>query len=151
MSNNERLETILKIREIRNKLDSLNCTNEEKEIIRLSLNYYEEDLDIEIARFNKEIKVLEEEGITSNNKEVNVPIEEANNKYKEYANSYSFNISEVLSKLLNELNNKEELKSFEKEIILKSLKEYCLYLERLQSLRKNNEIIYGDEYKDNSK
>ena len=138
MDNNKRLEFILEIRKIREKLNTISFLEEEKEVLKQSLNFYEGELDLEIARMNNEIIHLEEEGISSSNTKVEVPLEEGNSRYKEYANIHQINIPSVVSSLLSSISTKIELSSLEQQILLISLKEYCRYLEQLEQTKKNN-------------
>ena len=138
MDNNKRLEFILEIRKIREKLNTIPFTKEEKEVLKQSLNFYEGELDLEIARMNHEITHLEEEGIVSSNKKVEVPLDEVSSRYKEYANIQQINIPNVVSSLLSSISEKGELSSLEQQILLISLKEYCKYLEQLEQTKKNN-------------
>ena len=138
MDNNKRLEFILEIRKIREKLNTISFLEEEKEVLKQSLNFYEGELDLEIARMNNEIIHLEEEEISSNNTKVEVPLEEGNSRYIEYANIHQINIPSVVSSLLSSISTKIELSSLEQQILLISLKEYCRYLEQLEQTKKNN-------------
>ena len=130
MNNNERLETILKIREKRKDFDNLNLSSEEKEVLKRALNYYEHELDLEIARMNNEIIELENMEIQSNNKQVIVPSDNDDSKYKEYADIYKIDINSIVNSLYNKLDD---------SIMLKSLKEYCLSLQELNNIKKNNQ------------
>ena len=130
MDNNKRLEIILKIREKRNELDILNLTNEEKEVLRRSLNYYEQELDLNIARANNDIIELDDMGIKSDNSKTIVPKDESNLIYKEYANIYKIDINSTINSLLNKIDD---------SILLNSLKEYALSLQQLNAIRENNQ------------
>lgn len=130
MDNNKRLETIMKIRESREILDSMDLTNSEKEVLRRSLNFYEQKLDNEIASANNNIVELEEMDIKSNNQRIVVPKEKIDSKYKEYANIYQINITDTINSLLNQLRD---------TTMLASLKEYALSLQQLNNVRENNQ------------
>ena len=130
MDNNKRLETIMKIRESREALDSMNISNSEKEVLRRSLNFYEQKLDNEIASANNNIVELEEMDIKSNNQRIVVPKEKIDSKYKEYANIYQINITDTINSLLNQLRD---------TTMLASLKEYALSLQQLNNVRENNQ------------
>ena len=130
MDNNKRLETIMKIRESREALDSMNISNSEKEVLRRALNFYEQKIDNEIAYANNNIVELEEMGIKSNNQRIVVPKEKVDSKYKEYANIYQINITETINSLLNQLGD---------VAMLASLKEYALSLQQLNNVRENNQ------------
>ena len=130
MDNNKRLETIIKIRESREALDSMDLTNSEKEVLRRSLNFYEQKLDNEIASANNNIVELEEMDIKSNNQRIVVPKEKIDSKYKEYANIYQINITDTINSLLNQLRD---------TTMLASLKEYALSLQQLNNIRENNQ------------
>ena len=130
MDNNKRLETIMKIRESREALDSMNISNSEKEVLRRALNFYEQKIDNEIAYANNNIVELEEMGIKSNNQRIVVPKEKIDYKYKEYANIYQINITETINSLLNQLGD---------VAMLASLKEYALSLQQLNNVRENNQ------------
>ena len=135
MDNNKRLEIIMKIRESREALDRMDLTNSEKEVLRRSLNFYEQKLDNEIAHANNNIVELEEMGIKSNNQKIVVPKEKIDSKYKEYANIYQINITETINSLLNQLRD---------TAMLASLKEYALSLQQLNNVRDN----YQEEFKE---
>ena len=137
MNNNERIEKILKVRKIRDNLDNNNFTNEEKEVLKKSLNLYEEELDIEIAKLNNIFTELNDEGI-SKNEIINVPVDKNTSKYKEYANIYNLDIKNIIDSLLEKINN-IDLYNEEKQIILLSLKNYFKSLEHLETLKHNNE------------
>lgn len=130
MDNNKRLEMIMKIRESREALDIMDLTNSEKEVLRRSLNFYEQKLDNEIASANNNIVELEEMGIKSNNQKIVVPKEKVDSKYKEYANIYQINITETINSLLNQLRD---------VAMLASLKEYALSLQQLNNVKENNQ------------
>ena len=130
MDNNKRLETIMKIRESREILDSMDLTNSEKEVLRRSLNFYEQKLDNEIASANNNIVELEEMDIKSNNQKIVVPKEKIDSKYKEYANIQQINITDTINSLLNQLRD---------TTMLASLKEYALSLQQLNNVRENNQ------------
>ncbi len=130
MDNNKRLEMIMKIRESRSILDNMQLSNEEKEVLRRALNYYEQKLDNEIASANNDIIELDDMGIKSNNQRIVVPKEKVDSKYKEYANIYQINITETINSLLNQLRD---------VAMLASLKEYALSLQQLNNVRENNE------------
>ena len=139
MNNNERLEVILKIRDIRNSLPNMNLLKEEKEIIKLSLNLYEEELDVEIAKINNTNNELKEEGIDINENIIDIPIEENTSKYLEYANIYNLDIINIINNLLIKLDNDSELFKNNKQVVLKSLKNYLLYIEQIDIIKKNSE------------
>ena len=130
MDNNKRLEMIMKIRESREALDIMDLTNSEKEVLRRSLNFYEQKLDNEIASANNDIIELDDMGIKSNNQRIVVPKEKVDSKYKEYANIYQINITETINSLLNQLRD---------VAMLASLKEYALSLQQLNNVRENNQ------------
>ena len=130
MDNNKRLEMIMKIRESRSILDNMQLSNEEKEVLRRALNYYEQKLDNEIASANNDIIELDDMGIKSNNQRIVVPKEKVDSKYKEYANIYQINITETINSLLNQLRD---------VAMLASLKEYALSLQQLNNVRENNQ------------
>ena len=138
MNNNELLERILKVREVRNNLDNNNFSNEEKEVLKKSLNLYEEELDVEIAKMNNTSIELNEEGIISDKEIINVPIEENTSRYKEYYDIYKLDIKNIINSLLEKINNIDLLND-EKQIILLSLKNYFKSLEHLEILKQNNE------------
>ena len=129
MDNNKRLEIILKIREKRELLDSMELSKEEKEILRRSLNFYEHELDVEIAKTNNEITELESMDIESNETRIKIPSEDSNYKYKEYANIYQIDINEAINSLLTKLND---------SLMLTSLKEYAKSIQELNTIHENN-------------
>ena len=138
MNNNEKIEKILKVRKIRDNLDNYNLTNEEKEVLKKSLNLYEEEIDVEIAKLNNVNRELYEEGINENIDIVNVPTEKNTSKYKEYASIYKLDIVNIVNSLLEKIVNNEILND-EKQVILLSLKNYLKSLEYLEILKQNNE------------
>ena len=129
MNNNERFETIIAIRERRTTLDSMELSKEEKEILRRSLNFYEQQLDNEIAMTNNNIKVLEEMDIKSNENKIKVPVEESDFKYKEYADINKIDINDVINSLLTKLKD---------TVMLKCLKQYALSIKELNEVHERN-------------
>ena len=129
MNNNERFETIIAIRERRITLDGMELSKEEKEILRRSLNFYEQQLDNEIAIDNNNITELENMDIDSNNMKIKVPVEESDFKYKQYADIYKININEVINSLLTKLKD---------TVMLKCLKQYALSIKELNEVHERN-------------
>lgn len=129
MNNNKRLEIIMKIRERRDIIEKMTLSNEEKEIIRRSLNFYEQKLDNEIAKTNNNITELEEMDISSNEMRIKVPVEDSQIKYKEFANIYHIDINSVISSLLDKLRD---------SILLTSIREYALSLKELNDIHDKN-------------
>ena len=132
------LETILKIREIRNNLPNLDLSLETKELLRKSLNFYENELDIEIARSNNNIDEFTKEGIEHDEKII-IPLEENSNKYQEYTNIKDIDLLDNIKYLINNIDKLNNNK-----IILNALKEYCLYLEQLNIKKINSEKFLED-------
>lgn len=148
MDNNKRLETILKIREIRNKIANLDVSLEEKEVLKRSLNLYEDNLDYDIARENNNIIEFQEQGIESNQNQVLVPLEENTSRYKEYATLKELDLGDIIDLVISKISKIDVLNEKDKELILISLKNYCIYLNELEIKRKHYEEDYGDEYKE---
>lgn len=144
MNNKERLENILKIRSIRNKIELLNLNLEEKEILKRSLNYLEDDLNLEIIVSNRNIDELMDENIDHDEK-VNVPIEENSNRNHEYAVIDELNLNNIIDNLYNQIDSLE-LDSIEQFVILKSLQSYCTYLEQVKNMKQSGNAIYQEEF-----
>lgn len=138
--NKESLEIILKIRKIRNNLDNLNITLEEKEILRRTLNYYENELYLEIERNNNNIEEYKTYDVPNQEQEIKIPTDNSLNKYKEYS---IIDNNNLLLNVENLINNIPKLNLDEEDniIILNCLKEYCLYLKQLEITKENNQEI----------
>ena len=148
MNNKELLDIILKIRSIRNDLVNLNLNDKKKEILKKSLNYYEDLLNLDITRNNHNKEEFEEQGISNDIEIVNVPLEENTNRYKEFTkvdDNELINIITSISEKFNNLNfNTNEL-----IIILKSLKEYSEYLKQLELTKQSNQELYTEIISEN--
>ena len=142
--NKERLEKILKIRKIRNNLDNLNITLEEKEILRKTLNYYENELNLEIERSNNNIEEYDNYDIPNENQEIKIPEDDSINKYKEYAIIDNNNLLSNVENLINNITN-FNLSEDDNKIILNCLKEYCLYLKELEIKKQNSDNYLKEE------
>ena len=147
MENNKNLENILMIREIRNNLESMNITNEEKEVLRRSLNYYEEELDIEIQRNSNNNKLLYEEKIKGNVEYIDVPVDGDSKRYIEFASINESLLNEIINSFYDKIDNLD-LDIRKKGIILKSLRDYCDYLKQLSLERENNKKLYDEMFED---
>ena len=148
MNNKKMLEIILQIREIRNNLVNLNLNKEEKEVLRRSLNYYEDLLNLDITRNNLTHEELEDENIENDIEVVKVPTEENSNRYQEFSNLKEDELISLINKINESLNNLE-IDINDKKVILNSLKEYCLYKEQISLMKKSNREVY-DEVMDKS-
>ena len=148
MNNKKMLEIILQIREIRNNLVNLNLNKEEKEVLRRSLNYYEDLLNLDITRNNLTHEELENENIENDIEIVKVPIEENSNRYQEFSNLKEDELISLINKINESLNNLE-IDINDKKVILNSLKEYFLYKEQISLMKKSNREVY-DEVMDKS-
>ena len=148
MNNKKMLEIILQIREIRNNLVNLNLNKEEKEVLRRSLNYYEDLLNLDITRNNLTHEELENENIENDIEIVKVPTEENSNRYQEFSNLKEDELISLINKINESLNNLE-IDINDKKVILNSLKEYCLYKEQISLMKKSNREVY-DEVMDKS-
>ena len=143
MDNKKRLEEILKIRELRNNLNNLSISMEEKEILRRSFNYYENLLNLDIVKTNLNKEELDNYEIENDLERLSVPIEYSLNKYFEYVKVLDNAIIEIINKLncnletLN-LNNKD------KKVILNSIKEYSLYIKQVNQMKKSNQELYKE-------
>ena len=155
MNNKELLNIILKIREIRNNLVNLNLNDKEKEILRKSLNYYEDLLNLDITRNNLNKNELEEQGIDNDIEIVDIPTSENTIRYQEFAKVNDTELVNIITNISNVINALG-LDNNQIVVILKSLKEYSEYLKQLELNRKNNqelytEILYEQDNKNNSK
>ena len=148
MNNKKMLEIILQIREIRNNLVNLNLNKEEKEVLRRSLNYYEDLLNLDITRNNLTHEELENENIENDIEIVKVPTEENSNRYQEFSNLKEDELISLINKINESLNNLE-IDINDKKVILNSLKEYFLYKEQISLMKKSNREVY-DEVMDKS-
>jgi len=147
--NNERIETILKIREIRNGIDSLQLSDIEKEILKVTLNNYEDMLILDVERTNNDSNFLDELEVNHDDKVI-VPVEKETLRYKKYAD---INDSVILDHLNNieDIFDKINISDDKKRIILKSFKEYCLYLEQVSMMKKSNSEIYDEIFEQKTK
>lgn len=143
MNNKKMLEIILQIREIRNNLVNLDFNEEEKEVLRRSLNYYEDLLNLDITRNNLTHEELENENIENDIEIVNVPTEENSNRYQEFSNLKEDELISLINKI-NESLSSMEIDINDKKVILNSLKEYCLYKEQISLMRKSNREVYDE-------
>ena len=155
MNSKELLNIILKIREIRNNLVNLNLNDKEKEILRKSLNYYEDLLNLDITRNNLNKNELEEQGIDNDIEIVNIPTFENTTRYQEFSKVNDTELVGIITNISESINTLN-LDTNQIVIILKSLKEYSEYLKQLELNRKNNqelytEILYEQDNKNNSK
>ena len=148
MNNKKMLEIILQIREIRNNLVNLNLNKEEKEVLRRSLNYYEDLLNLDITKNNLTNEELENENIENDIEIVKFEIEENSNRYQEFSNLKEDELISLINKI-NESLNKLEIDINDKKVILNSLKEYFLYKEQISLMKKSNREVY-DEVMDKS-
>lgn len=150
MNNKKMLENILKIREIRTNLKNLNISDLEKEVLRRSLNFFEDELNLDIIRNNLNKEEYDSENIPNDIEIINVPVEENTNRYNEYANVLDNYIISIINDITNSIDNLN-LDNNEIIIILKSLKEYSDYLKNLILVKNNNKNIYNEVINDNIK
>ena len=143
MDNNKRLEIILKIRDIRKKINELNITIEEKEVLRKSLNYYENMLDLDIARSNLNKDELDYEDILNDIVKVDVPVEEDIYRYQEFIKINDSNIIKIIDNISNIIENLE-LNKDDIVVLLNSLKEYSIYLNQLAIEKQHNKELYDE-------
>ena len=143
MNNKELLNMILKIRDIRTNLVNLNLNDKEKEILRQSLNYYEDELNLDITRNNLNKYEFDEQEISNDIEIVDIPIEKNTTKYVEFAKVNSDELIPLISNISNAVNTLG-LDINEVVIILKSLKEYSEYLKQMELTRKNNQDLYTE-------
>ena len=143
MDNNKRLEIILKIRDIRKKINELNITIEEKEVLRKSLNYYENMLDLDIARSNLNKDELDNEDILNDIVKVDVPVEEDIYRYQEFIKINDSNIIKIIDNISNIIENLE-LNKDDIVVLLNSLKEYSIYLNQLAIEKQHNKELYDE-------
>lgn len=143
MNSIKMLEELEILRATRRNISNLDIALSEKEILRRSLNYYENLLHLDITRNNLNIEEFQEHGIESSNSYVSIPMEEDTTKYQEFAKVEDSNIIEVINNLTNDLIT-IDLDKDSIMIILKSLKEYSLYLEQINRSKKSNQEIYEE-------
>ena len=132
MNNKERLEILLKVRELRNNLNVSNFTEKEKEVLRRSYNYYEDLLNLDIVRTNLNKDELDDMDVKN---DIDVPIEASENKYQEYANLNNEEIITIINQLSDLVNDK---------VILNALMEYCTYLVQVKKMQENNQVLYDE-------
>ena len=149
MNNKEILNNILKIRDIRNNLSTLNLNDKEKEILRKALNYYEDSLNLDITRNNLNKNEFTEYGINNDIEEVIVPVEENTNRYHEFALVQDNEIISIITNISDNINN-IDLDTNYIILILKSLKEYSEYLKSLEVTKKSNQELYTEIMPDNN-
>ena len=135
MNNKERLEILLKVRELRNNLNVSNFTEKEKEVLRRSYNYYEDLLNLDIVRTNLNKDELDDMDVKNDIEVVDVPIEASENKYQEYANLNNEEIITIINQLSDLVNDK---------VILNALMEYCTYLVQVKKMQENNQVLYDE-------
>ena len=135
MNNKERLEILLKVRELRNDLNNLNFTNEEKEVLRRSYNYYESLLNLDIVRTNLNKEELDSMDVQNDIDVVEVPLDKNVNKYQEYSKLNDEEVITIVSKLSDTLNDK---------VALNALMEYCTYLGQVKLMKQNNQVLYDE-------
>ena len=149
MDNKKMLETILKIREIRNNLKKLDIKDVEKEVLRKSFNYYEDLLNLDITRNNLNKSEFDSQNIPNDIEVIDVPIDVNSNKYDEFTSVDEKDIPSVVDKLCDSFDSLS-LKSDEMVIVLKALKEYSEYLQELSLIQKNNQDLYNEIMNENS-
>ena len=143
MNSEKKLEEIIKIREIRNNLVNLDIVDNEKEILRRSLNYYENVLNLDITKKNSNIEEYMEQGIETHEKIVSIPLDDSAFKYQEFTKVEDNNIKIIINNLTNDLIT-INLDKDSIIVILNSLKEYSVYLEQVNRMRQSNKEIYEE-------
>ena len=143
MNSKEMLDKILKVREVRNNLTDLNISLEEKEILRRCLNHYENYLNLSITTNNLNKEELEENDIPNDIEPISIPIEENTTKYNEFAKLNDNNLIDLIKQIDNSLKDLD-LSKEDYIILLKSLKEYSLYLEQLALEKINNKDLFDE-------
>ena len=149
MDNKKMLNDILKIRDIRNNLINLNLQNNEKEVLRKSLNYYEDLLNLDITRNNLNATEFIEQGIPSDIEVVDIPIEENTTRYIEITKLNDNELISTIDTLSSSISNLE-LDNNDVIVILKSLKEYSEYLKELSLKKQKNNEIYNEIINENN-
>ena len=143
MDNKKMLDEILKIRDIRNDLVNFNIKEEEKEVLRRSLNYYEDLLNLDITRNNLNKIEFENEGIENNIEVIDIPLEMNTNRYNEFIKVDDKELISIIDNLSNSITNLN-LNYDLKIVLLKSLKEYSFYLHDLNLKRQSNQELYNE-------
>jgi len=149
MDNKKMLNDILKIRDIRNNLINLNLQNNEKEVLRKSLNYYEDLLNLDITRNNLNATEFIEQGIPSDIEVVDIPIEENTTRYIEITKLNDNELISTINNLSSSISNLD-LDNNDVIVILKSLKEYSEYLKELSLKKQKNNEIYNEIINENN-
>ncbi|MBR3661406.1 MAG: hypothetical protein IKN63_05885 [Bacilli bacterium] len=137
------LKELESLRLTRNNISNLDISLQEKEILRKSLNYYENMLYLDITRNNNNLEEFMEHDIESNNQYVSIPKDDNVLKYQEYVKIDDCKETEIINNLINDLIT-IDIDKDSIVIILKSLKEYSLYLEQVDRMQKSNKEIYKE-------
>ena len=114
-----------------------------KEVLRISLNHYEDDLILYITKSNANAKYLDDNNIKHDIEVVEVPKDEESSRNKLFMEIDNNNIDSYIDKLSDSFD-KIELSDKEKVLILKALKEYCIYLEQVNMSVLKNKEVYDD-------
>jgi len=143
MEKNEMLEKLKKVRNIRNGLGELDLDNYEKEVLRKCLNYYEDNLILDLTRSNNIANILDSNNMKHDIELVEIPKDNESSRYKEYANVSDLQVNEYLNRLSDNVFN-IDISIDLKVILLNAIKDYCIYKEQVASSVKTNQEIYND-------
>ena len=150
--NQQRVQDILLIRDIRESIRNSSFEPEEKEVLKTILNYLEDDISMDIQNSYQAKDTEEELGIESYVDVVEIPHDQTDSRYIQYKDltelDFMFTISSILvsfDQLFKDLDNKK------KDIILKALRKYTKDLSLNLQRRKNSRNLYENELKDNLK
>ena len=143
MEKNEKLENLQKVRNIRNGLGELDLDNFEKEVLRKCLNYYEDNLILDLTRSNNIANILDSNDMKHDIELVEIPKDNNSSRYKEYANVSDLQINEYLNRLSDSVYNIDVSNDL-KVILLNAIKDYCIYKEQVKVQVKTNQEIYND-------
>ena len=143
MEKNEKLENLQKVRNIRNGLGKLDLDNFEKEVLRKCLNYYEDNLILDLTRSNNIANILDSNDMKHDIELVEIPKDNNSSRYKEYANVSDLQINEYLNRLSDSVYNIDVSNDL-KVILLNAIKDYCIYKEQVKAQVKTNQEIYND-------
>lgn len=148
------LEEINLIRKTKTRLNDFRfMSDSEKGVFLRALESYENYLKNYIQSNNKNIEMMQKDGIETENQIVNVPADPNNANYEVFRNmgvidsmdariKYLDNVFRSMSSYVTALEIPEE----EEKVILKSIREYAHELDVLKKQRENNREYNSDIY-----